>query len=95
MEYKSELDNFGIWDFERVMGYTHIYSSFEEVPVSDITISISLTIYPRELIKNLENERGYAVQSCGNGIYYITSAVVPIQILESKNLSEDENLQRA
>ena len=92
VEYKSEQDNFGIWDFERVMGYAHIYSSFEEVPISDITVSISLTIYPRELIKNLENERGYTVENCDNGIYYVIGAVVPIQILESKSLSEDENL---
>ena len=92
VEYKSEQDNFGIWDYERVLGYAHIYSSFEEVPISDITVSISLTIYPRDLIKNLENERGYAVQNCGNGIYYVTGAIVPIQILESKKLSENENL---
>ncbi|MCL1884004.1 MAG: hypothetical protein FWF81_09675 [Defluviitaleaceae bacterium] len=68
-----------------------IYSSFEKVQMPDITISISLTIYPRELIKILEN-RGLTVQNSENGIHLITGDIVPIQILESKNLSEEENL---
>jgi len=92
VEYKSENDNFSFWDYQRVLGYTFIYSSFEKVPMSDITISISLTIYPRELIKTLENNYGYTIQDFGNGIYYINGADIPIQILESKRLSEDENL---
>jgi len=92
VEYKSEQVHFSLWDFERVMGYAHIYASFEQVPISAITISVSLTIYPKELIKNLENERGYTVQDCGNGIYYIIGAAVPIQIIESKNLLEEDNL---
>jgi len=92
VEYKSELDNVDFWDFQKVLGYAHIYSSFEKVQMSDITISISLTIYPRELIKTLESEHGYTVEDVGNGIYYLHDGVVPIQILESKKLSEDENL---
>ena len=50
VEYKSELDNVDFWDFQKVLGYAYIYSSFEKVKMDDITISISLTIYPRELI---------------------------------------------
>ena len=92
VEYKSEQDNMDFWDFQKVLGYAHIYSSFERVQMSDITISISLTIYPRELIKSLENEHGFMIEDIGNGIYYIHGGVLPIQILESKKLSESENL---
>jgi len=92
VEYKSEKDNFDIWDYQKVLGYALIYSSLEKVPMSDITISISLTIYPRELIKTLENNYGYTIQDLNNGIYYINGADVPIQILESKRLSKDENI---
>ena len=74
VEYKSETDNFNIWDYEKVLGYAHIYSSFEKVLISDITLSISLTIYPRELIKTLENRMGYTVQNCGDGVYYNTES---------------------
>lgn len=92
VEYKSELDNFDFWDFQKVLAYTHLYSSFERVHMSDITISISLTIYPKELVKFLENERGCIVEDTKNGIYYVHGDIVPIQILESKKLPEDENL---
>jgi len=92
VEYKSEKDNFSFWDYQKILGYAFIYSSFEKVQMSEITISISLTIFPRELVKTLEVERGFTVQDEGNGIYYIYGDIVPIQILESKNLSEGENL---
>jgi len=92
IEYKSEKDHFDYWDYQKVLGYAFIYSSFEKVPMSDITISVSLTIYPKKLVKRLENERGFRVNDLGDGIYRIDGEVVPIQILESKNLSEDENL---
>jgi len=92
VEYKSETDGFSFWDYQKVLGYAFIYSSFEKVPMSDITISISLTIFPRELVKLLENERRFEVQNLGNGIHYISGDIVPIQILESKQLSPDSNL---
>jgi len=92
VEYKSELDNFDFWDFQKVLAYAHLYSSFEKVHMSDITISISLTIYPRELVKHFENVRGCRVEDTESGIRYVHGDIVPIQILESKKLSENENL---
>jgi len=92
VEYKSEKDNFTLWDYNKILGYAFIYSSFEKVQMSEITISISLTIFPRELVKVLEDERGFTVKNYGSGIYHISGDVVPIQILESKNLREEENL---
>jgi len=91
-EYKSESDNFSLWDYNKVLGYAFMYSAFEKVAISDITISIALTIYPRELIKTLENERGFKIQKFDSGIYQIDGEIIPIQILESKNLPEEENL---
>ena len=92
VEYKSEKDNFNFWDYQKVLGYAFIYSSFEKVQMSDITLSISLTIFPRELLKMLENRRGFTVEDMGNSIYYVHGDIVPIQILESKKLSDSENL---
>jgi len=91
-EYKSETDSFSRWDYNKVLGYAFLYSAFERMPITDITVTIALTIYPRELIKTLENERGLRVNDLGNGIYYVNGEVVPIQILESKRLSPDSNL---
>ena len=91
-EYKSESDSFSLWDYNKILGYAFLYSAFESIPLSDITISIALTIYPRELVKFLENERGLMLKYLDNGIYYIEDEIIPIQILESKNLSTDSNL---
>lgn len=91
-EYKSESDSFSIWDYNKILGYGFLYSSFERIPMSDITLSIALTIYPRELIKFLENERGLKVRDLGDGIYHIDGDIIPVQILESKKLSPDSNL---
>ena len=91
-EFKSEADSFSLWDYSKVFGYAYLYSSFEQVPVSDITVSIALTIFPRELMKSLESERGIKARDLGDGIYYIDGEVFPVQILESKKLSPDSNV---
>ena len=91
-EFKSELDSFSLWDYNKVLGYALLYSSFERVPMSDITISIALTIHPREFFKFVVNECGFTVQDLGNGIYNVEGDIVPVQVLESKMLSSDSNL---
>ena len=92
VEFKSEKDNFDYWDYQKVMGYAHMYASFEKVHMPDITVSISLTIFPQGLVKLVERDHGYTLVDNGNGIHYLHGADIPVQILESKNLSADENL---
>ena len=91
-DFKSESDSFSIWDYSKVFGYAFMYSSFEKVLVSDITVSITLTIFPRELVKYLEKERGLKVRDMGDGLYYIDGEFFPVQILESKRLSPVNNV---
>ena len=91
-EYKSESDGFSLWDYNKSLGYALLYSSFEQVPMSEITVSISLTIYPRELVKFLQNERGLTIQELSKGIYYVEGDIVPVQILESKHLPSESNI---
>ena len=91
-EYKSETDSFSVWDYNKILGYAYFYSSFERIPMSEITLSIALTMYPRELVKFLKNERGLVVKGLGDGIYYVEGDAVPVQILESKRLPPDGNL---
>ena len=92
VEFKSERNSLSIHDYNKVLAYALLYSSFERVPVSDITVTFSLAIRPRELLKYLKNERGLDLLSAGDGITYIKGDVLPVQILESKKLPEDENL---
>ena len=49
-------------------------------------------MFPREAVKSLKHEHGFSVQDLDNGIYYIEGGIVPIQLLESKRLSKNDNL---
>jgi len=91
VEFKSEKDSFGVRDYNKVLGYAQLYSSFEDVPLSNITVTIALTMYPEALEDYLENTMNQRIQSMGNGIYYIEGEKFPVQILENKKLSK-ENL---
>ena len=92
VEFKSERDSLSIHDYSKVLACALLYSSFERVPMSDIAITFSLTVRPRVLLKYLKNERGLDLHNAGDGITYIKGDILPVQILESKKLPEDENL---
>jgi hypothetical protein len=91
-EFKSESDSFSLWDYNKIFGYAYLYSSFEKIPLSEVTLSIALTVFPMKLVSFLENERGLKVRNSGNGIYYVDGEIFPIQILESKQLSPADNI---
>ena len=44
------------------------------------------------MLRYLTNTRGYTVEETSPGIYLVTGDYLPIQIIESGKLSEDENL---
>ena len=92
VEYKSETDSFSIWDYNKTLAYALLYTTIKKVHLSDITISIALTIYPRDLLKFLKNERGLDVHDVGDGIYYIKGDIVTVQIIESKKLLPENNI---
>ena len=91
VEYKSEEDSLGIGDYNKVLAYALLYSSFEKVPLADISVTFSLTMRPKKLLKHLKNERGLDLFDAGNGITYVKGEILPVQILESMKLPEDEN----
>lgn len=93
-EFKSEKDSLSVRDYDKVVSYARLYSSFENVPISDITVSFAFTMFPRELVKHLREERQFTVLDMGDGIYYIEGDTFPIQLLESKNLSKENLLLR-
>jgi len=49
-EYKSETDYLSIWDYNKIIAYAFLYSAFNQVPVSEITLSFAVTTYPRDLL---------------------------------------------
>ena len=83
-------------DFYKVYGYTCFYKSdtggVNEIPSDELTITLVSSRYPAKLIRHLIQERDFTVSKQEDGIYYIKGDYIPIQILVTSKLSENENL---
>jgi hypothetical protein len=85
VEYKNPLDYVSIGDFYKVYGYACLYSSLNKVDIKDLTISFVESRYPREV-------RGYRVEERWPGIYIVIGDILPIQIIDNRKLSSEENI---
>lgn len=96
VEYKSPTDYLSVDDFYKVYGYTCFYKAdtakADSIGIQDITITFVCHRYPRRLLRHLKEERGYEICNVEDGIYYITGDKIPIQLILTQELSEDENL---
>jgi hypothetical protein len=92
IEYKSPGDYVSVEDFTKVYGYACFYSYLKKVPITDITLTFVESRHPRELLAHLKGVRGYRVEEKAAGIYTVSGDILPIQVIDSRKLSEDENL---
>jgi hypothetical protein len=92
LEYKSPDDYISVTDFYKVYGYACLYASFNKVPITSLTVSFIESHYPHKLLDHLKTERHYSVAETAPGIYTINGDILPIQIIDSRRLSADENL---
>ncbi len=92
IEYKSEKDYISVDDYYKVFGYANLYKAFEHANIDDITITFVETKHPRNLLNHLKTVRGFEIIEPYNGIYYIKGDLFPVQIIESKRLSKEENI---
>jgi hypothetical protein len=91
-EYKSPGDYVSIADFYKVYSYACLYTSIHNVPITSLTVSFVERRYPRKLLRHLQTVRGYTVAENTEGIYTVSGDILPIQIIDSRKLSADENL---
>lgn len=96
VEYKGPGDSLSVDDFYKVYGYTCFYKAdtafADSISAKELTITFVSEAYPRELIRHLQEVRKYKVKTAEDGIYYVDGDFLPIQIIETKRLSEKENL---
>jgi hypothetical protein len=92
VEYKSPEHSVLVEDFYKVYGYACLYACLAKVPITEVTISFVQNRYPRDLVAHLKEVRGYQVEERRPGIYTVTGDIFPIQIINSRELSVDENL---
>jgi hypothetical protein len=92
LEYKNPDDYVSVDDFYKVYGYACLYASFERIPITSLTISFVVSRYPQKLLGHLRKKRRYTVAETYSGIYTVNGDILPIQIIDSRRLSADENL---
>ncbi|MDR1046528.1 MAG: hypothetical protein LBL64_02030 [Treponema sp.] len=92
LEFKSPTDYLSLNDFYKVYGYACLYASLEHIPITDLTLTLIESRRPREVLAHLREIRSYTVEERGAGIYTVRGDIIPIQIIDSRELSEGENL---
>ena len=93
LEYKSPDDYVSVQDFLKVYAYANLYVAITPgVDLSEVTLTFIESRHPRKLIEYLQETRHYKVEETAAGIYEVSGDYLPIQIIESKRLKEDENL---
>lgn len=92
LEYKSPTDYVSISDFYKVYGYACLYASFNKTPITNLTVSFVVSHHPEKLLDHLKDTRGYIVAETSPGIYNIKGDILPIQVINCRQVSEEENL---
>jgi len=93
VEYKSPDDYLAVKDFLKVYAYANLYAVITPgVEFADITLTFVESRYPCELLEYLQKERGYTVEEKWPGIYIVRGDVLPIQIIDNRRLSGEENI---
>ena len=92
LEYKSPGDYVSVADFYKVYGYACLYASFESVPITDMSITFVESRHPKKLLDHLKTVRGYSVEKVSPGIYTVSGDILPIQVIDNRELSVEENL---
>lgn len=96
IEYKGPQDYISVDDFYKVYAYACLYKSdtakSNSISIKEITVSFVSRKYPGKLFRYLETVHKYQIEKSENGIYILHGDVLPIQIIVTKELSEQENL---
>jgi hypothetical protein len=79
-------------DFYKVYGYACLYAAIEKAPITGMSLSFVESRYSGKLLKHLRDIRKYTVAETSSGIYTVTGDILPIQVIDSRQLSEEENL---
>jgi len=92
LEYKSPSDHLSQRSFYKVYGYACLYASLQDIPVTDMTVSFVGSRHPQKLIRHLKSVHGYAVEKTRPGIYTVCGDVFPMQLVNTQQLPEEDNL---
>jgi hypothetical protein len=94
IEYKGPGDTLSVAGFSKTMAYCYLYSSLNNLPVTEITLTLVVNGYPRRVVEHLGTVYGWEAREREGGIHEVRGSgmAFPIQIIESRKLGEGENL---
>jgi hypothetical protein len=91
LEYKSPTDSLAVADFYKVYAYACLYICLEKIDITDLSLTFVSTKHPAAVLKYLSDVRKYRIEEKFSGIYVVTGDIIPIQLIDSKELSEEDN----
>ena len=92
LEYKSPTDYVSVPDFYKVYGYACLYAFLKKIPITNMTLSFIQSKNPRSLLKHLKETRKFTVEENITGIYTVKGDILPIQIIDNRKLSLEDNI---
>ena len=63
----------------------------KEIDPKELTITFACSRYPREMLNHLSAVRRIHVENRDKGIYYLTGDAIPMQLLITRELTQEEN----
>jgi hypothetical protein len=91
-EYKRPRVSLSVNEFHKAFARANIYKALTDVDIADLTLSFVVASHPRELFRHLREKLGYEVEETHPGIFVVTGAMMPIQVINSTKLSDAENI---
>ncbi|MCL2094428.1 MAG: hypothetical protein FWH12_09590 [Treponema sp.] len=92
IEYKSPTDYVSVEDYYKVYGYACLYRAQERVPFKDLSLTFIESRDPQKLLRYLTEEKGFTVAENTPGIYTVTGADLPIQIVNNRKLASKDDV---
>ncbi|MDR3109322.1 MAG: hypothetical protein LBU65_06510 [Planctomycetaceae bacterium] len=90
VEYKAPGTTAALWDYYKVQGYARQYASISRVRLTDVSVTLAVSHYPRELFSQLQDD--FEIVETGKGVFYVVGEFVPTQIVVVNNLDEKESI---
>ncbi|GHT13578.1 hypothetical protein FACS1894170_09730 [Planctomycetales bacterium] len=90
VEYKSPDDYVSLDDYNKVRSYTLLYASQQHIDTDELSVTFISESKPIKLLKYLAKR--YTVKRQQPGIYIVEKDICPLQIIVSRELSDEENL---
>ena len=92
LEFKAPGDSLKVADYNKVFGYAYLYAYLEKLDIRDITVTYVVSAHPDSVISYLSQRAEISVKKVSDGLYYVLNEIMPVQILTTTLLPEQENI---